>query len=74
LFAAGWFFWHCSTMSRKESILEAIQRLPEDVDFAAAIEEIRILQRIEAAEKAADESRVRNHGEVRELIRSWTSA
>ena len=60
-------------MSRKESILDAIQRLPEDVDFAAAIEEIRILQRIEAAEKAADEGRVRNHEEARELIRSWTS-
>lgn len=53
--------------------MDAIQRLPDDVDFGAAIEEIRILQKIEAAEKAADEGRVRNHEEVRELIRSWTS-
>jgi hypothetical protein len=29
-------------MSRKESILDAIQRLPDDVDFGAAFEEIRI--------------------------------
>ena len=60
-------------MSRKESILDAIHQLPDDVDFGAAIEEIRILQRIEAAEKAADEGKVRSHEEVRELIRSWTS-
>ena len=60
-------------MTRKESILDTIQRLPDDVDFAAAIEEIRILQRIEAAEKAAGEGRVRNHEVVRELILSWTS-
>ena len=60
-------------MSRKESILDAIQRLPDDVDFDSAIEEIRILQRIETGEKAADEGRVRNHEEVRELIRSWAS-
>ena len=60
-------------MSRKESILDAIHQLPDDVDFGAAIEEIRILQRIEAGEKAADEGKVRSHEEVRELIRSWTS-
>lgn len=60
-------------MSRKESILDAIQRLPDNVDFGEAIEEIRILQRIEVAEKAAEEGRVRNHEEVRDLIRSWTS-
>jgi hypothetical protein len=56
-------------MSRKESIFDAIQRLPDDVDFRSPIEEIRILERIEAAEKAADEGRVRSHEEVRELIR-----
>lgn len=61
-------------MSRQESILDAIHRLPDDLDFGAAIEEIRILQRTETAEKAADEGRVRNHEEIRELIQSWTSA
>ena len=65
--------WHLCAMSRKESILDAIQRLPDDVDFRMAIEEIRILQRIEEAEKAADEGRVYGHEEVREMIRSWTS-
>jgi len=71
--AERWNVWHRLAMSRKESILDAIQRLPDDVEFVAAIEEIRILQQIEAAEKAADEGRVRNHEEVRDLIRSWTS-
>ena len=58
-------------MSQKESILEAIRRLPDDTSFDEVIEEIRILQRIEEGEKAADEGRVRAHEDVRALIRSW---
>jgi predicted transcriptional regulator len=60
-------------MSTKESILDAIERLPDDVDFNAAIEEIRILQRIEEGEKAADQGRVHGHSEVRQRVRSWIS-
>jgi predicted transcriptional regulator len=60
-------------MSRKESILDVIHRLPEDVAFDEAVEEIRILQRIEEGERASDEGRVRPHEQVRELIRSWIS-
>jgi predicted transcriptional regulator len=58
-------------MSQKESILDAIRKLPENAGFDEAIDEIRILQRIEEGEKAADEGRVRSHDEVRALIRSW---
>jgi predicted transcriptional regulator len=58
-------------MSQKESILDAIRKLPENAGFDEAIDEIRILQRIEEGEKAADEGRVRSHDEVRGLIRSW---
>jgi predicted transcriptional regulator len=58
-------------MSQKESIIDAIRKLPEDAGFNEAIDEIRILQRIEEGEKAADEGRVRFHEEVRGLIRSW---
>lgn len=60
-------------MSKKEAILEVIRQLPEDTDYAAAIEEIRIAQRIEEGERAADQGRVRRHEDLRELIRSWTS-
>jgi predicted transcriptional regulator len=58
-------------MSQKESVIEAIRRLPDDIRFDDAIEEIRVLQRIEEGEKAADEGRVRPHEDVRALIRSW---
>jgi len=58
-------------MSQKESIIDAIRKLPEDAGFNEAIDEIRILQRIEEGEKAADEGRVRSHEEVRGLIQSW---
>ena len=60
-------------MSKKESILEAIRQLPEDADYSDAIQEIRIAQRIEEGERAADEGRVLRHEELRDLIRSWTS-
>lgn len=58
-------------MSQKDSIIEAIRKLPEDADFDLAIEEIQTLKRIEEGERAADEGRVRPHEDVRGLIRSW---
>ena len=58
-------------MSQKESAIDAIRKLPEDADFDQAIEEIKILKRIEQGERAADEGRVRPHEDVRGLIRSW---
>ena len=60
-------------MSRKEQIVNAIRGLPEDADFSDAIEEIRIIQRIEEGEKAADGGRLRRHEEVRQLVRTWAS-
>jgi predicted transcriptional regulator len=58
-------------MSQKESALEAIRRLLDESKFDDAIEEIRILKRIEEGERAADEGRVRPHSDVRALVRSW---
>lgn len=60
-------------MSKKESILEAIQRLPSDADYRDAIEEIRVMERIDAGEQAADEGRTLPHEDVKALIRSWIS-
>lgn len=60
-------------MSRKEMIIDAIRQLPDDANFTDAIEEIRIIQRIEDGERAADEGRVRAHEDVREMIRSWAT-
>jgi predicted transcriptional regulator len=60
-------------MSKKDMILDAIRRLPEDADYTDTVQEIRILQRIEEGERAADEGQVWEHEDVRELIRSWTS-
>lgn len=58
-------------MSQKDSILEAIRRLPDDAGFEEAIQEIRILRGIQEGEKAADEGRVTPHQDVRALIRTW---
>jgi anti-sigma-K factor RskA len=58
-------------MSQKDSVFEVVRRLPEDMRFKDAIEEIRILERLEVGERAADESRMRSHEDVRSLIRKW---
>jgi predicted transcriptional regulator len=71
--ASALIFWHFPSMSKKETIMEVIRQLPESAGFTDAIREIRIVQRIEEGERAADEGRVRQHEDVRELIRSWTS-
>jgi hypothetical protein len=71
--ASALIFCHFSGMSKKETIMEVIRQLPDSADFADAIREIRIVQRTEEGERAADEGRVRRHEDVRELIRLWTS-
>jgi hypothetical protein len=68
--AKEWRVHYLDMMSHKESVLDAIRRLPEDIRFKDAIEEIRILQRIELGEKGADEGRVIPHEDVRAMIRS----
>jgi len=66
-------FRHIPSMRRKDMMIDAIRQLPDDADFSNAIEEIRIIQRIEDSERAADEGRVRAQEDVRGLIRSWTT-
>lgn len=61
-------------MSKKEQIMDAVGQLPEDAGFSDAIEEIRIMQRIEEGERAVADGRVRRHEDVRQLVRSWASA
>ena len=65
--------WHSFGVSLKQSILDAIRRLPDNATFDDAINAIEVLQRIEEGERAADEGRVRSHQDVRELIQSWVS-
>lgn len=58
-------------MTRKESVLDAIQRLPETMTYDDAIAAIKVLNRIERGERAANEGRVRPHEGIRVLIRTW---
>jgi hypothetical protein len=58
-------------MRPKDSILNAIRRLSDNIGFDDAIDEIRTLKKIELGERAADQRRVKPHTEVRAMIRSW---
>ena len=61
-------------MTQKQSILEAIEQLPDGAEYDDAIRAIQTLQRIELGETAADQGKVRAHNEVRALIRTWITA
>jgi predicted transcriptional regulator len=59
-------------MSVKDQIIEAIQRLPEDINFRDAAEEIALLAAVEAAERDIQEGRLISNEEMKDRISKWT--
>jgi predicted transcriptional regulator len=55
-------------MSVKEQVLEAIQRLPDDVDYRDVAEEIAFLSAIGEAEKDIEEGRVITHEQMKSRV------
>jgi hypothetical protein len=61
-----------ATMSDKQTILEAIQKLPEDVSFDEVREEIEILAALRQARQASAEGRVHTLDEAKRKAAQWT--
>ena len=59
-------------MSVKQQVLEAIQRLPEDIDFRDVIDEIALLGAVHEAERDVQEGRVISNEEMKSRIAQWT--
>jgi hypothetical protein len=55
-------------MSAKETVLQAIHRLPDDADYRAIAEEIAFLAALEQGD------RVVSNEDVRKKLESWTSS
>jgi hypothetical protein len=59
-------------MSVKEQVLEAIQRLPDDIDFRDVADEIALLAAVHEAEQDIQEGRLVSNEQMRSRIEGWT--
>jgi predicted transcriptional regulator len=60
-------------MSVKEQVLQAIQRLPDDIDFRDITEEIALLAAIREAEADIKEGGLVSNEEMKSRIAQWSA-
>jgi hypothetical protein len=58
-------------MSVKEKVLEAIQRLPDDIGYRDIAEEIALLAAISEAELDIQEGRIISNDQMKERLEKW---
>ena len=59
-------------MSVKEQVLQAIQRLPDDIDFRDVTDEIALLAAVHEAAQDIQEGRLVSNEQMRSRIEGWT--
>jgi predicted transcriptional regulator len=59
-------------VSVKEQVLQAINRLPDDIDFRDAADEIAFLAALREAEGDIEQGRVVTNEEMKARIGQWT--
>lgn len=65
---------YSKSMSAKEAVLQAIHRLPDDVDYRAIAEEIAFLAALEQGDQDIQAGRVVSNEDARTKLESWTSS
>jgi predicted transcriptional regulator len=60
-------------MSVKEQVLQAIQRLPDDIDFRDVADEIALLAAVQEAEGDIQQGRLISNEEMKSRIGQWTA-
>jgi hypothetical protein len=68
----GSMSYYVPMSSVKEQVLEAIQRLPDDIDFRDVAEEIAFLAAVGEAESDIHEGRVVSNEAMKSRITGWT--
>jgi hypothetical protein len=59
-------------MSVKEQILQAIQRLPDDIDYRDVADEVAFLAAVQEAEGDIVEGRLVSNEQMKARIAEWT--
>ena len=57
----------------KEQFLQAIQRLPDDIDFRDVADEIALLAAVQEAEGDIEQGRLISNEEMKSRIGQWTA-
>ncbi|HLH54362.1 MAG TPA: hypothetical protein VKY92_12180 [Verrucomicrobiae bacterium] len=65
---------YIESMSAKEAVLQAIHRLPDDVDYRAIGEEIAFLAALEQGDRDIHSGRVVSNEDAKKRLESWTSS
>ncbi len=60
-------------MSVKEQVLQAIERLPNDINFRDVTDEIALLAAIEDAERDIGDGRLISNDEMKSRIVQWST-
>ena len=60
-------------MSVKEQVLQAIQRLPDDIDFRDVTDEIALLAAVNEAECDIEGGRLISNEEMKSRIAQWSA-
>ena len=60
-------------MSVKDQVLQAIHRLPDDVDYRDITEEIALLAAVREAERDIAEGRLVTNEQMKARIAAWTA-
>ena len=61
-------------MTDKQAVLDALQRLPENVSLEEIAEELRIMAAVRRGRADVAGGRTKTQEEVQALVRSWASA
>ena len=61
-------------MSVKERVLQAIHRLPDDMDYRDAVEEIAFLAAVREAERDIEEGRLIPDDQMKARIAQWSAS
>jgi hypothetical protein len=59
-------------MSVKEQVLEAIQRLPDDIDYKDVTDEIAFLAAVREAERDIEQGKVISNDQMKARNAQWT--
>ena len=60
-------------MSVKEQVLQAIQRLPDHIDFRDVADEIAPLAAVQEAEREIEQGRLISNKEMKSRIGQWSA-
>ena len=66
----GYFF----SMTDKQAVVDALQRLPENASLEEIAEELRIMGAVRRGRADVAAGRTKTHEEAQELLESWATA